>query len=594
MAFLILFLLALAFGNLALTQLLTTTEFVSTGTCIKRSLLYTSGSSTYMLSEYGSTNNLAAPTQYACNATVTLPPITTTLLLGNAPSPACSSLSGPVSGSQPLISDGGFESGNVIPFNTSSSSSGVSARIVQGGPIAPAAGSNYLLITYGASDSSDLGRRQLAFASVYNLTLSLSTSSGTTYTISANARQAPNGASEPNCYVILCVNDGCGTQAALTADYQLYSYTFTADADERAIASLSFSCSGPAYVGVDNVAAVAVGSGNQPSDYGLTRTITSYATTTQLVTPSINGNQAPPPTVTTTVISTLTVPSSYAVFQNITNSEYHTAERTFTAPGQNLTTERISTVYAKRFYNHVYTSPRDDHARSFHYYIYSGSRDDHVGGFDHHIYSASRDDNLGCIDCDFYTISGDDYVEFDRAGDFDKYHYANMYRSPLSLKRWLLRDPSAWTVTSSNAGYTELRASGGSPGSYVEAHCDSPATGYGYDNGLLHQTIQTCPGETYTFSYAYIMIDPNFNNYLNAFANGRYIISIRSGDTYSPDSVGNEYGQWHNNCLNPALPRRVLRSVKRDFEGRNATLYKPGLYKVEGVPYLVPPANLTL
>ena len=132
MALLILLLLALAFGNPALSQLLTTTEFVSTGTCIKRSLLYTSGSSTYMLSEYGSTSNLAAPTHYACNATVTLPPITTTLLLGNASSPACSSSSGPVPGSQPLISDGGFESGDVIPFNTSSSSAGVSARIVQG------------------------------------------------------------------------------------------------------------------------------------------------------------------------------------------------------------------------------------------------------------------------------------------------------------------------------------------------------------------------------------------------------------------------------------------------------------------------------
>lgn len=144
MAFLNLFLLVLAFGSPALTQLLTTTEFVSTGTCIKRSLLYTSGSSTYMLSEYGSTSNFAAPTQYACNATVTLPPITTTLMLGNASSPACSSFSGPVSGSQPLISDGGFELGTVIPFDTSSSSSGVSARIVQGCPIAPAAGSSYL------------------------------------------------------------------------------------------------------------------------------------------------------------------------------------------------------------------------------------------------------------------------------------------------------------------------------------------------------------------------------------------------------------------------------------------------------------------
>lgn len=255
---------------------------------------------------------------------------------------------------------------------------------------------------------------------------------------------------------------------------------------------------------------------------------------------------------------------------------------------------------------------------------------------------------------------------------------------------------------------------------------------------ILHQTIQTCPGETYTFSYAYKMIESNFNNYINAFANGRYIISIRSGDLYSPDSVGNEYGQWHtlngefvadseltsvdiyftctsgntmtfgfdsffwsaagppwyattytptttttttttttsdapvqttsavgcgthptcdaphycasqpayngqdclcfqltnggsacvgsnncgntcasdadcsasevctttccgsscqpfdNNCLDPALPRRLFRSVKRDFEGRNATLYKPGLYKVDGVLYLVSAADLGL
>lgn len=211
------------------------------------------------------------------------------------------------------------------------------------------------LITYGASDSSDLDRRQLAFASVYNLTLPLSTASGTTYTISANARQASNGAAEPNCFVILCVDDGCGIQVALTPDYRLYSYTFTADAGGRVVATLSFSCSGPAYVGVDNVAAVAVGSGNQPSAYGPTRTITSYATTTQLVTLSPNGSQTQPPIITTTVVSTLTVPSSYAVFQNITNSEYHTAERTFTAPGQNLTTERISTVYSTAV--HTTTAP---------------------------------------------------------------------------------------------------------------------------------------------------------------------------------------------------------------------------------------------
>ncbi|KAI7285979.1 hypothetical protein KC345_g1464 [Hortaea werneckii] len=687
MAFLILFLLALAFGIPASTQMLTTTEFVSTGTCIKRSLLYTSGSSTYMLSEYGSTSNLAAPTQYACNATVTLPPITTTFVLGNASSPACSSLSGSVSGSQPLISDGGFESGNVIPFNTSSSSSGVNARIVQGGPIAPAAGSNYLLITYGASDSSDLDRRQLAFASVYNLTPSLSTSSGTTYTISANARQAPNGASEPNCYVILCVNDDCGTQAALTADYQLYSYTFAADADEKAIAALSFSCSGPAYY--------------------------SYRS------------------------------FSYAVFQNVTSSEYHTAERTFTAPGQNLTTERVSTVYSTAVHtttapassilltttaittsistiyaNITATSASTVFTTQVSYvtatasaiatetsYIYSRDTTTQylttttlaISSYPPDTIVSTNERTLTQLEISYilstvyttvsttitYTQNAStvtftpapetttleaSIITFTPAREtttleasivtltqaretttleasiatytppretttldastvtftpypetttlnltelatltnvltsyetgtettterFTSYHtgtettteqYTSYYTGtettterstetrtetettttqsyrtdtatatttqiciarPSPLSGGSFDDLSAWTVTSSNAGYTELRASGGSPGSYVEAHCDSPATGYGYDNGILHQTIQTCPGETYAFSYAYKMIDPNFNNYLNAFANGRYIISIRSGDLYSPDSAGNEYGQ---------------------------------------------------
>lgn len=49
----------------------------------KCSMLYTAGSSTYMVSEYASTDNLAAPTIYACNATVTLPQATTTVYISS-------------------------------------------------------------------------------------------------------------------------------------------------------------------------------------------------------------------------------------------------------------------------------------------------------------------------------------------------------------------------------------------------------------------------------------------------------------------------------------------------------------------------------
>lgn len=195
----------------------------------------------------------------------------------------------------------------------------------------------------------------------YNLTQTFPVESGDTYTISANAEEAANGATAPTCFVQICADGTCGAQTALTSSYQLYSYSFVAGLETEAIAVLMFMCSGAAYVGVDNVAASAATSGTMASGAvsspatPAAETAISYFTTTEVVTTTQELSQSvpaqgafqSPPTITETVTA---APQSYAVVNNVTynqyftNTLYSTAVETTTAPGQNITNDHYATA----------------------------------------------------------------------------------------------------------------------------------------------------------------------------------------------------------------------------------------------------------
>ncbi|KAK5170429.1 uncharacterized protein LTR77_005017 [Saxophila tyrrhenica] len=256
-----------------------------------------------------------------------------------------------------------FEAGDVIPFSTWSSSAGVSAKIVDGGPVAPASGSNYLLITYIGASSSRKVRRQ-ASGIDYVLTQTVSTISGLPYTISAEAIEADNNGNPSSCSVQICGGGACGSRTPLTNTYQTYSYSFVPSSGFSSTISLSFTCQGAAYVGVDNVrVATNSTSGEAQTPYATTtiyRTVTastggSAGVQTRTITLGLNGtapaeitrtvtapaqNASQPttcPTITqTSIVSSLSVSTVYQASLNGTAPSEIT--RTVTAMASNITT----------------------------------------------------------------------------------------------------------------------------------------------------------------------------------------------------------------------------------------------------------------
>lgn len=107
-----------------------------------------------------------------------------------------------------------------------------------------------------------------------------------------------------------------------------------------------------------------------------------------------------------------------------------------------------------------------------------------------------------------------------------------------------------------------VQPNGGAPGSFAYATC-SDANYQNYDIGTLTQTITTCPGLTYSFTLSYLFSGDSYGydnvyvkltvegfsqtladqsyqyfSYINAFADGNYIFSVRNNAM--TDSLGNQ------------------------------------------------------
>jgi len=165
--FILLSLVSFAFAQ-SLVQPVYDYSSLNSNSCLKRSVfLYTSESSTYVVTDIGTTSLSATPTYcanasiivstvYGANLTVTTAILASTLLATTVlPASTITVIqqpnltllpvtSTPTTGA--VVADNGFETGNNSPFNSSTSSSGVSAQVVQNGTglLQPYAGDDYL------------------------------------------------------------------------------------------------------------------------------------------------------------------------------------------------------------------------------------------------------------------------------------------------------------------------------------------------------------------------------------------------------------------------------------------------------------------
>jgi hypothetical protein len=104
-----------------------------TNTCLRRTAaIYTTGSSTYVITDLGSTSFPTGPT--LCPNVSTAPVSTVTVYQQ------------PTATGPTVITDAGFENGQSSPFNTSASNPQVSAVVVQAGtaPLQPYSGNSFL------------------------------------------------------------------------------------------------------------------------------------------------------------------------------------------------------------------------------------------------------------------------------------------------------------------------------------------------------------------------------------------------------------------------------------------------------------------
>ncbi|KAK3706610.1 hypothetical protein LTR37_012619 [Vermiconidia calcicola] len=278
-------------------------------TCLKRTVhVYTQDSSTYVVTNIGSTSLLATPsfcsnvsvstsTVYRSNEVIrtTLPGSTVTVYQQPTPSPQ------EPGGYEPGATNNGFEEGSTDYVSVGSSPE-ITAEVAQSGPLSPYSGNSYLLITFNNSASSlPRVRRQALEPQVYNVTQNFNASAGSTYALSAYAAQAPNGETSPICSITICVGQSCGSKTRLTTSYSRYSYQYTAlSSDSSAIATFSIECDLSAYVALDDLTVLTsdAGTGGGPSSPA-PATVTRYITRMQTVQQS--QNQVAVQTRTTTI-----------------------------------------------------------------------------------------------------------------------------------------------------------------------------------------------------------------------------------------------------------------------------------------------------
>lgn len=131
-------------------------------------------------------------------------------------------------------------------------------------PIAPNSNTSFLLVTFGttsstlsapASSTGGLKKRQASQQPlVYNATAYFNAVAGGVYNLSASAAMAQKGNTAPNCAITICADSTCGPATPLTHSFSQYTYTFNSpNAVPSQIATFSITCTGQAYVGLDNV-----------------------------------------------------------------------------------------------------------------------------------------------------------------------------------------------------------------------------------------------------------------------------------------------------------------------------------------------------
>ncbi|KAK4549166.1 hypothetical protein LTR36_007624 [Oleoguttula mirabilis] len=229
----------------------------------------------------------------------------------------------------------GFEAGNSSPFSNSSSSSAVTAQVMQSGPLQPYSGDNYLLITFNDSSLTNI-RRQATTSMVYNVTQDFTATAGVSYTLSAYAADAQNGASVPDCSLIICGDGNCGAGVPISTTYSQYSYQYTAGFSEAGtVATFSVSCAQSAYVALDNVTVMSNTAGS--SSALATTTVTHYHYLYTYITVTL----AP---LTITSIISVTPPAS-TLYQTLTaTAPTQTLHLTATLPDLTQTLHATSTL----------------------------------------------------------------------------------------------------------------------------------------------------------------------------------------------------------------------------------------------------------
>jgi hypothetical protein len=114
----------------------------SSNSCVRRSVIvYTSDSSTYFVTDVGTSSpTFCAPT--SVSTIITTQPASTVTVYSQATSAQQSA--GSSAPANPVLTDDGFEDGTNSPFNSSASTSSVAAEVVQGGVYEPHTGDSYL------------------------------------------------------------------------------------------------------------------------------------------------------------------------------------------------------------------------------------------------------------------------------------------------------------------------------------------------------------------------------------------------------------------------------------------------------------------
>ncbi|KAK5740220.1 hypothetical protein LTR17_004721 [Elasticomyces elasticus] len=284
-------------------------------TCIKRSVLYyTSSSTTFTLSELATSTVSSCPAPPS-SAPATTPQSTVTQTIYSTIAGTSCATSAPI---------GNFNSGNISAQQSLSDSSCAAGKVVSSdGAISPYDGSDYLLITFaGGSCNTAVRRRQTASvdAAEFNVTQTFTTIGGVGYTVGGMARDAPSSQAPPNCTLMICVDDACGTLNALTTSWALYSFDTAVLPVGNTTAIFAFVCTGQAYVGLDDISAVADGAGTSssaaPGMQTITETTTLVATRTQYVTLNASTTElfgtTTGPLVTQTIDRSITGPTNTA------------------------------------------------------------------------------------------------------------------------------------------------------------------------------------------------------------------------------------------------------------------------------------------